>query len=80
MSLPRLIAVSVVITGLLIGSALAAGIISSKGVFRTDIVDTALVVFVVSMALALVLVAALTWRLVRENGRANRRRSDSRSG
>jgi ubiquinone biosynthesis protein len=77
---PRLIALSIVITGLLIGSALAAGIDTGKSVFRTDLVDVALVVYLAAMAFAVVLVAALAWRLVRPSGRVDRRRSASRSG
>jgi ubiquinone biosynthesis protein len=77
---PRLIALSIVITGLLVGSALAAGIDTGKSTFRTDVVDAALVVYIAVMALAVVLVAALGWRLVRPAGRADRRQSGSRSG
>jgi ubiquinone biosynthesis protein len=64
-SFPRLIAASIVMTGLLIGSALAAGLDTGKSGFRTDLADVALAVFAVSAIVAVSLVAGLLWRLVR---------------
>jgi predicted unusual protein kinase regulating ubiquinone biosynthesis (AarF/ABC1/UbiB family) len=72
-SFPRLLAASIAMTGLLIGSALAAGLDTGKSGFRTDLADVALVVFVVSTIVAVSLVAALLWRLVRPNARRRRR-------
>jgi ubiquinone biosynthesis protein len=74
--LPRLIAVSIVLVGLLIGSAVAAGIDSGTSGFRGDLADAALVVFVVATVLAAVLVVALLWRLVRPKRRGGRRRGE----
>jgi ubiquinone biosynthesis protein len=75
-SLPRLLAVSIVIVGLLIGSAVAAGIDTGAGGLRGALSDAALVVFAVTTVLAVVLVAALLWRLFRLERRAARRARD----
>jgi ubiquinone biosynthesis protein len=75
-SIPRLIGASIVTSGLLIGSALAAGLDTGKSGFRTDLADVALVIFVAVSAVALVLVAALLWRLMRPAGRRRRRRGN----
>ncbi len=64
-SLARLIAASTLVTGLLIGSAIAA---------TTGAGDAALVVFVAATAIASVLVVVLLWRLVRPAGGRNTRR------
>ncbi len=72
-SIPRLLAASIVMTGLLIGSALAAGLDTGNSGFRTDVADVALVVFVAATAVAVVLVAALLWRLIRPDRRRRRR-------
>jgi ubiquinone biosynthesis protein len=74
-AIPRLIAVSIVLTGLLIGSAVAAGTGAGKKAFRADIADTALVLYIISAAIAVLLVSALLWRLVRPEGRSNRQRT-----
>jgi ubiquinone biosynthesis protein len=74
-SFPRLVAASIVMTGLLIGSALAAGLDTSKSGFRTDLADAALVVFAVSTIVAASLVVVLLWRLVRPRGRGRPRQS-----
>jgi hypothetical protein len=58
-------AVSVVVTGLLIGSAIAAGVDPRNSDLRTNLADAALIVYVVSTVLAVALVAALMWRLIR---------------
>jgi ubiquinone biosynthesis protein len=76
-AVPRLLAVSVVITGLLIGSALAATIATGESAFRTNLADVALAVYVATTVLAVVLVAALLWRLIRPEERRRRRRDDS---
>jgi ubiquinone biosynthesis protein len=68
-SIPRLIAASIALTGLLIGSALAAGLDTEASVFRRDLADVALAVFVGSALVAVVLVAALLWRLIRPGSR-----------
>jgi hypothetical protein len=72
-AIPRLLAVSIVLTGLLIGSAVAAGTGTGKKAFRADIADTALVLYIVSAAIAVLLASALLWRLVRPENSADRR-------
>jgi ubiquinone biosynthesis protein len=72
-SLSRLIAATMVIAGLMIGSAIAAGIDGGSSGFRANLADVALVVYVASMAVGVVLVAALLWRLIRPEGRGRRR-------
>jgi ubiquinone biosynthesis protein len=64
-SIPRLLAASVVLTGLLIGSALAASLDTEASVFRRDVSDIALAVFLGTAAVAIALAAALLWRLLR---------------
>jgi ubiquinone biosynthesis protein len=73
-SIPRLLAASIVLTGLLVGSAIAAGLDTEASVFRRDLSDVALAVFVATAAVALALVAALLWRLVRPQRPSARRR------
>jgi ubiquinone biosynthesis protein len=73
-SIPRLLAVAVVLTGVVIGSALAAAIDTGASDFRSSLSDVALVLYIVSTALAILLVAVLLWRLVRPEGRRRRRR------
>jgi hypothetical protein len=64
-SIRRLIAASIVLTGLLIGSALAASLDTQVSVFRRDVADIAGALFLASAALAIALAAPLLWRLVR---------------
>jgi hypothetical protein len=74
-SISRLIAAAIVITGVLIGSALAAAIETGESAFRTDVADMALVAYLVATAIAAVFAAALLWRLIRpEDHRRHRRR------
>jgi hypothetical protein len=74
-SISRLIAAAIVITGVLIGSALAAAIETGESAFRTDVADMALVTYLVATAIAAVFAAALLWRLIRpEDHRRHRRR------
>jgi ubiquinone biosynthesis protein len=63
-AVPRLIALAIVLGGVLIGSALAAGIAPTTS-FRSNVADVALVIFLVATAFALVLSGVLLWRLVR---------------
>jgi ubiquinone biosynthesis protein len=72
--IPRLIAVAIVLTGIVIGSAVAASIGTGSGDFHTSVSDIALVVYLVATTIAAVLIAALLWRLVRPEGRRRRRR------
>jgi hypothetical protein len=74
-TLARLIAVVIVLAGMVIGSAIAASIQTEKSVFRTNLSDAALVLYLVSTAIAVLLVAALLWRLVRPARRSHRRES-----
>jgi ubiquinone biosynthesis protein len=74
-SLSRLIAASMVIAGLMVGSAVAAGIDGGSSGFRTNLADVALVVYVASTVVAVVLVTALLWRLIRPEGRGRQGRS-----
>jgi predicted unusual protein kinase regulating ubiquinone biosynthesis (AarF/ABC1/UbiB family) len=71
-SVARLLAAAILLTGLLIGSAIAATTSAGKSVFRTDVSDAALVVYVAATAVAVTLVVALIWRLVRAQGRRPR--------
>jgi ubiquinone biosynthesis protein len=71
-SIPRLIAVAIVITGVVIGSAIAAAVDTGQSSFRTDLSNVALVVFVVATAIAAALAVALLWRLIRPEGRRRR--------
>jgi ubiquinone biosynthesis protein len=64
-AVPRLLAAAIVLAGVLIGSALVAGIDTSASDFRRDLANIALVLWIVVAGLAVVLVAALLWRLVR---------------
>jgi ubiquinone biosynthesis protein len=73
-SIPRLIAAAIMITGIAIGSALAASIDTGQGGFRANLADVALVAYVVATAAAAVLASALLWRLIRPEGRRSRRR------
>jgi ubiquinone biosynthesis protein len=73
-SIPRLIAAAVVLVGIVIGSALAAGIDAGASGFRSSLRDVALVVYIASTAVAVMLAAALLWRLVRPEGGRRRRR------
>ena len=72
----RLIAAAIVVTGLVIGSAIAASLDPRGSGLRTDLSNVALLLYVVAAAVAVLLVAALLWRIVRpERGRDGRRRS-----
>jgi ubiquinone biosynthesis protein len=72
-AVPRLIAASVLLAGLIIGSALAATLDTGTSVFRTDLADVALVVLVGAMAMAVALLGALLWRLARPEPTRRRR-------
>jgi hypothetical protein len=63
--IPRLLAAAILLTGLVIGTALAAAIDTGGSDFRKNVADIALVVFLVVTAAALALVGALLWRLLR---------------
>jgi ubiquinone biosynthesis protein len=73
-SVARLLAASLIMAGLLVGSALAAGLDTGKSIFRRDLADVALAVYVASMIVAVALVAALLWRLLRPDDPQRRRR------
>jgi hypothetical protein len=68
-SIPRLIAAAIVLTAIVIGSALAAAIDTGTSDFRSTLSDVALSSYVASTAVAILLVVALLWRLVRPEGR-----------
>jgi ubiquinone biosynthesis protein len=71
-SVARLIAAAILLTGLLIGSAIAATTDAGES-FRTHVGDAALAVYVAATAVAAALVVVLLWRLVRAEGRRNPR-------
>jgi ubiquinone biosynthesis protein len=71
--LTRLVAASIVVAGIVIGSAIAASIDTGKSVFRTSLSDVALVLFLGATAVAALLLAALLWRLIRPERRTRRR-------
>ncbi len=73
-SVARLIAAAALLTGLLIGSAIAATTGAGKSVFRTDVSDAALFVYLAATAVAVTFVVVLLWRLVRAEGGRSRRR------
>ena len=77
-SLARLIAAAILLTGLLIGSAIAATTGAGRSFLRTDVSDAALVVYVAAAALAGALVVVLLWRLFRAEGRRSPRRESFR--
>jgi predicted unusual protein kinase regulating ubiquinone biosynthesis (AarF/ABC1/UbiB family) len=77
-SAARLIAAAALLTGLLIGSAVAARTGAGKSVFRADVSDAALVVYVAAAALAAALVVVLLWGLFRGEGRRSTRRESVR--
>jgi hypothetical protein len=54
-----------VIVGVLIGSALAAGIDTRGSGLRSSLADASLVIYLAATAVAVVLAVALLWRLVR---------------
>jgi ubiquinone biosynthesis protein len=62
---PRLLAAAILLTGLVIGSALAAAVDTGGSDFRKNVADVALVLFLVVTVVAVALVAALLWRLLR---------------
>jgi predicted unusual protein kinase regulating ubiquinone biosynthesis (AarF/ABC1/UbiB family) len=72
-AVPRLIGAAVVITGVVIGSALAAGISTGGSGFRSSLADASLVIYLGATAVAVLLAVALLWRLVRPQGRHSRR-------
>jgi peptidoglycan/LPS O-acetylase OafA/YrhL len=61
----------------LIGSALAAAIETGTSDFRSNVADVAVVLYLVATAVAVLLLAALLWRLMRPQGRRDRRRSSA---
>ena len=76
-SLARLIAATVLLTGLIIGSAIAATTGAGKSVLRTDVSDAAAVVYVGATAVGVAFVVLLLWRLVRDQGGRDSRRESS---
>jgi ubiquinone biosynthesis protein len=76
-SFPRLIAVALVLTGVLIGSALAAAIETGTSDFRSNVADVAVVLYLVATAVAVLLLVALLWQLMRPQGRRDLRRSSA---
>jgi len=72
-AISRLVAVAIVITGMVVGSAIAAG---SSSESLSGLSDAALVLYTVSMAVAVVLVVVLLWRLLRPKGRRRQRNLD----
>jgi ubiquinone biosynthesis protein len=72
------IVAAILLTGLLIGSGIAATTDAGKNVFRTDVSDVALVVHLVATAVAVVAVVVILWRLVRGEGRRSPRRESFR--
>jgi ubiquinone biosynthesis protein len=74
-SVPRLIAIAIVLAGALIASAVAAGIDTRQSGFRADASDAALVLYLVAIGVAVLLVAALAWRLLRPPSRRRSVRS-----
>ena len=73
-ALARLAAASVVLAGIVIGSAIGASVDSGKSVFRTDLSDIALVLYVSTAVSAVLLVVVLLWRLIRPAGRRRKTR------
>ncbi len=69
----RLVAVAIVITGMTIGSALAASVSDTQDGALGTLSDVALWLYTGSMALAVVLVVVLLLKLVRPEGRKRRR-------
>jgi ubiquinone biosynthesis protein len=63
----RLVTAAMLLTGLLIGSAIAATTGAGKSAFRSDVRDATLVVYVAAAAVAVLLVVVLLWRLVRSD-------------
>jgi ubiquinone biosynthesis protein len=72
----RLLALAIALTGMLIGSALAAAIDTGTSTLRIGLKNAAQILYVVAMAVAVCFVAILLWRLVRPQHRKRRRRSD----
>jgi ubiquinone biosynthesis protein len=68
-TLARLLAASIVLAGIVIGSAIAASFDNGKSAFRTDLSDAALVLYLSTAAIAVLLVIVLLWRLIRPPGR-----------
>ncbi len=68
-ALSRVIAVSIVLTGVVISSAIAASIDTGKSVFRSDLTDVALVLYLGASAVAVLLVVVVLWRLLRPERR-----------
>ena len=71
-AISRLLAVAIVITGMVIGSAVAA-VIATEDTALSSISDAALVLYVASMGIAVVLVVVLLWRLWRPTDRRRSR-------
>jgi ubiquinone biosynthesis protein len=68
-ALARLVAVSLIVVGVLIGSAIAATIDTGKSVSGTTLSDVALVLFLGAAVTAVLLIVALLWRLIRPGRR-----------
>ena len=77
-SVARRIAAAILLTGLLIGSAIAATTDAGTSVLRTDVRDVAVIVYVAATAVAVVAVVVLLWRLVRGEARRSPRRESFR--
>lgn len=73
-AVPRLVAAAVLLAGIAVASALAAGIDTTASDFRRNVADVAVVVYLGAAAVAVVLVGVLLWRLIRPDGRRRRRR------
>jgi ubiquinone biosynthesis protein len=63
-ALLRVVAVSIVVAGVVIGSAIAASVDTGKSVFRADLSDVALVLYLCGTAVAALLIVVLVWRLI----------------
>ena len=72
-ALARVVAVSIVVAGMVIGSAIAASIDTGKSVFRADLTDVALVLYLGATAVAVLLLVALLWPLIRPDRRSRQR-------
>ncbi len=76
-SISRLVTVAIVVVGLTIGSAIAAGVATADGSALGSLADMALVLYAFSSIAAALLIVGLLYRLWRPEGR-RRRRDDLR--
>ncbi|HEY2372920.1 MAG TPA: AarF/UbiB family protein [Gaiellaceae bacterium] len=72
-SVARLLAVAIILTGTIIGSALAASIDVGTSALRADLRNAGIILFVIAMASAALLAGTLLWRLIRPDRRRRRR-------